>query len=412
MKIAFDVTDLYVAQAGVFFYRFNLIKALLQMDLSPDELFLFDYHPIHGGWLDRPEVDSLQTERSPLYHVQGLRHRKISRLSFMQKPGLHGIARGVDQIFLGPWGWLADKVMARHLADCLGETAVLLASDVVRYTQPGLKTIVTIYDMTTFLFPEYHTEETQAIQREKYRFAQDHADAVIAISESTKQDIIRFLGIEAERIHVVYAGVTPEFRLLPEELVQKTVVKWQLAPQSYILHVGTIEPRKNLVRLIEAYEVVWRKRPLTTPKLVLAGAAGWFFKEVFATIEKLGLEEQVIYVGRVDDADLPALYNGALFLAYPSLYEGFGMPPLEAMACGIPVLTSNGSSLPEVVGEAGVYVEPEDVESIAAGLLLLVEDASLRQELANRGLERAKLFNWQRAAAETTAVYQYVAGIR
>jgi glycosyltransferase involved in cell wall biosynthesis len=113
----------------------------------------------------------------------------------------------------------------------------------------------------------------------------------------------------------------------------------------------------------------------------------------------------------VDDTDLPALYNGALFLAYPSLYEGFGMPPLEAMACGIPVLTSNGSSLPEVVGEAGVYVEAEDVQSIAAGLLLLLEDAALRQEMAKKGMERAKLFNWQRAAEETTAVYTNIVNL-
>jgi glycosyltransferase involved in cell wall biosynthesis len=406
MKVAIDVTDLYVAQAGVFFYRFNLIKGMLQMGFSSDEMFLFDYHPIHGGWLKRPEVDNLQTEQSPLYHVKGLRHRKISRISVMQRPGLSGVAQGIDNIFLRPWGQLAERVMNRQLADCLVGADVLLASDVVRYTQPGLKTIVTIYDMTTFLFPEYHTEETQSIQREKYRFAQDHADAIIAISESTKQDIIRFLGIEAERIHVVYAGVSPEFKPLPEDVVEKTVAKWELVPKTYILHVGTIEPRKNLVKLIEAYDAVWRKRPLTTPKLILAGAAGWFFKEVFATIEDLGLEEQVVYVGRVDDVDLPALYNGALFFVYPSLYEGFGMPPLEAMACGIPVLTSNGSSLPEVVGDAGILVEPDNIQSIAEGLSLLLEDS---QELARKGIERAKLFNWQRAAEETTAVCQQIA---
>lgn len=408
MQIAFDVTDLYVAQAGVFFYRFNLIKALLQTDLSPDELFMFDYYPVHGGWLARPEVDNLQTEQSPLYRVKGLRHRKVARLSFMQRPGLHGIAKGIDAIAGRPWGRLAENVMNGRLAECLGKTAVLLASDVVQYTQPGMKTIVTIYDMTTFLFPEYHTEETQAMQQEKYRFAQDHADAIIAISECTKQDIIRFLGIEAERIHVVHAGVTPEFRPLPEAVVQNVLAKWELAPQSYILHVGTIEPRKNLVRLVEAYERVWRKRPLTTPKLVLAGAAGWFFKEVFATIENLGLEEQVIYVGRVAEADLPALYNGALFLAYPSLYEGFGMPPLEAMACGTAVLTSNTSSLPEVVGEWGLLVEPEHTDSIAAGLQKLIDDTSLRQRLAQGGLQQASQFTWQKAAQDTVNCYQQI----
>jgi glycosyltransferase involved in cell wall biosynthesis len=159
------------------------------------------------------------------------------------------------------------------------------------------------------------------------------------------------------------------------------------------------------VRLLQAYQAVWQRQPQSTPQLALAGATGWFFREVFDKVQALGLTEQVRFLGRVDDADLPALYNGALFLAYPTLYEGFGLPALEAMACGTAVLTSNVSSLPEIVGQAGVYVEPKDIESITQGLRLLLDDNQLRQELVEKGVERAKSFNWRKAAEETTAVY-------
>jgi len=404
MKIAFDITDLYVSQAGVFFYRFNLIKTLLQRDWSQDELFLLDYHPIHGGWLDRPQVDNLQTLQVPLHHVQGLRHRKMTRLSFMRFPGLKQAAHGIDAMLMKPWGQWAENVKNRQLAAALKETDVLMASEVVQYVQPGLKTIVTIYDMTTFLFPEYHTKETLAIQEEKYRFAQEKADAIIAISESAKEDIVNHLDIEPERIHVVYAGVTPNFKPLPIDEVTVTVAKWNLKPNEYILHVGTIEPRKNLVRLIKAYYEVWRKRPLSTPKLVLAGATGWFYKDVFSVIKELGLIDDVIFAGRVDDADLPALYNGALFFVYPSLYEGFGIPPLEAMTCGIPVITSNVSSLPEVVGEASILIDPQDTTELAEAINQLLDDGTKRKELSVASLARAKLFSWEKAARETLAV--------
>lgn len=404
MKIAFDITDLYVAQAGVFFYRFNLIKALLELDWSKYDLFLLDYYPIHGGWLDRPEVDALETPHSPLLHVQGVRHRKIARLSIMKPPGLRQMAQLIDNVLMKSWGQWAKNVMNRELDTALAETDVLFASDMVQHAQQGLKTVVTIYDMTTFLFPEYHTEETLAIQKEKYQFAQEEADAVIAISKSAKEDIINHLGIEAERIHVVYAGVTHNFRPLPAEQVSATIAQWQLTPNEYILHVGTIEPRKNLVNLIRAYYEVWQKRPLSTPKLVLAGIKGWFYKDVFTVVEELGLKNNVYFTGRVAEADLPALYNGALFFIYPSLYEGFGMPPLEAMACGVPVITSNISSLPEVIGEAGILINPQDIADMITAIEQLIDNEPKRNELSSASLARAKLFSWEQTAQKTLAI--------
>ncbi len=408
MKIGFDITELYVAQAGVFYYRYHLLRALLQLEPPNHEFCLIDYYPIHGGWLERPEVETLTAPHARTYHVRGLRHRKLARLWFLQKPGLVQVARGIDSVLSVSWGKLAQQVMANKLTDQLQGVDIFHTSDVLSFAPPGIKTVTTIHDMTTLLFPEHHTQETIALQEEKFRFAREKADAIIAVSESTKRDIVRLLGIEPARIHVVYEGVDPAFCPLPAEVVAAGLAQYDLSPDGYILHVGTVEPRKNLVRLVQAYGAVWRQRPYATPPLVLAGATGWFFREVFDQIEKLGLTEQVKFIGRVDDADLPALYNGALFLAYPSLYEGFGLPVLEAMACGTAVLTSNVSSLPEIVGQAGVYVEPGDVQSITDGLLLLLDDALLRRELADKGLARAKDFTWRKAAEETTAVYAHL----
>ena len=200
------------------------------------------------------------------------------------------------------------------------------------------------------------------------------------------------------------------FRPLPPDFVEMALEKIGLQPKSYILHVGTIEPRKNLVRLVEAYHRVRQEMRPPAPKLVLAGSTGWFFRDVFDRIEALDLKDEVIFLGRVTEEQLPALYNGALFLVLPSLYEGFGLPALEAMACGLPVIASNASSLPEVVAQAGILVDPYDTGALATSIATLVEDAGLRDELSKAGQEQAKKFSWERVAQETIAVYKNVVG--
>lgn len=408
MKIGFDITDLYVAQAGVFYYRYNLIRAMLQMDNPQIEFLLLDYFPIHGGWVSRPEVDALSSPGAVIHHVRGLRHRQLARLWFLQKPVLELVAQGIDKVLLFPYERLANGIRERQLRKYLAGVDVFHSSEVLNYATPGAKTVATIYDMTAVLFPEYHTAQNRALQAEKFRFVQEKADAVIAISESARQDAVNYLGIEAERIHVIYAGVDPAFRPLPAAMVAEVLARHGLRAGDYILHVSTIEPRKNLVRLLQAYHAIWQRQPESTPRLVLAGGTGWFFREVFDRVQALGLAEQVTFLGRVDDTDLPALYNGALFLAYPTLYEGFGLPALEAMACGTAVLTSNVSSLPEVVGDAAVLVDPTDVESIANGLQTLLDNTTLRKQLEWAGQQQAAQFSWEKAAENTLAVYQNV----
>jgi glycosyltransferase involved in cell wall biosynthesis len=406
MRIAFDITALYVAQAGVFYYDYNLIRALLEQDRE-NEYLLLDYSPIHGGWTNPPEIQNLRASKAQVVHCRGLRHRRLARLQLLQRPALWPLAKFVDRVLFWPWAKAAEAVMRRRLTPLLDGVDVFHSSDVLLWKQPGALNVVTLYDLTVLLFPEHHTANTRELLLPKYRFAQEEADVVIAISEATKRDIVNQLGIPAERVRVVYGGVSPVFRPIEDhESVARALAPLGLAAGGYILYVGTVEPRKNLLRLVEAYAQVRRMAPPPVPKLVLAGAAGWQFREVFARIEELGLEEAVVYVKRVPTEVLPALYNGAVLFVYPSLYEGFGLPPLEAMACGVPVVTSNVSSLPEVVGDAGVLVDPTDTQALAEAVISLLGDAGRRGDLAARGPARAGLFSWERAAREMLEIYQ------
>ena len=178
-------------------------------------------------------------------------------------------------------------------------------------------------------------------------------------------------------------------------------------PQRFVLHLGTLEPRKNLARLVEAFARARQQLPECDDlKLVLAGGKGWDYDDIFATVERLGLQEHVLFPGYVADADLPWFYRAATVFAYPSLLEGFGLPVLEAMACGTPVITSAVSSLPEVAGDAALLVDPMSVDALADALVRVLSDAALAGKMRRKGLLQAGRFSWQRTAAETVAVYR------
>lgn len=406
MMIGIDITSLYVAQAGVFYYRYNLVKAMLALNAFEHQFLLLDYYPIHGSWRSPPEVDSLKAPNAEVRHVQGIRQRKLSRLPIVHKLGLRPLAKTIDETVFAPWGLWEKRVKERQLQRHLAGVDIFHTSDVLAYAAPGAMNVTTIHDMTTMLFPEMHLPETREMQQKKYRFSQEEADAVIAVSHSTKRDIVKLLDIEPERIQVVYEGVDPAFRPLPTAAVKARISPLGLQPGGYILHVGTIEPRKNLVRLIDAYHMTRQKLPTMTTKLVLVGASGWLHQEVFDRVAALELEDEVLFLGKVAENMLPAIYNGALIFAYPSLYEGFGLPPLEAMACGVPVITSNTSSLPEVVGEAGILVNPRDTHALAANIMKLLKNPQERERLIDAGLEQARKFTWKRAAEKTINLYQ------
>jgi glycosyltransferase involved in cell wall biosynthesis len=233
---------------------------------------------------------------------------------------------------------------------------------------------------------------------------------VIAISENTRRDVIQHLGVPADRVQTVYCGVDPTLRPAAASEVQAFRQQKGL-PDRFILFVGTIQPRKNLARLVEAFgELTGGRGQLDDVHLVVAGSRGWLFEEVFARVEKLGLQERVHFVGYIPAAEKSLWYNASSCFCFPSLYEGFGLPVLEAMACGVPVVASDSSSLPEVVGDAGLTVPPTDTGALSEALHAVLADPTLHQELSAKGLARAHSFSWTKAARETAAVYRHAWG--
>jgi glycosyltransferase involved in cell wall biosynthesis len=412
MKIALDISVLYIAGAGVFYARYNLVKAMLARQ-STHEFVLLDCFPIPGGWVrnDPPEAKALLATGVELEQVGGLAHRKLAHVGLFHRRSLRPLARGVDRLLDNSWGRLCTRENGRRVQKRLAGVDVFHSSEVLQCSVPGAANVITIHDLTTLLFPEFHTPQVRALQDQKLRFTQTQADVVIAVSESTKRDLEQHLGLDPSRVHVVHNGVDSSFHPLPAEDLVAALSPLGLAPQDYILNVGTIEPRKNLVRLLEAYARLWQTAPRTTPKLVVAGAKGWLYERVFDRVDALGLEDHVIFLGRVESQVLPALYNGARLFVYPSLYEGFGLPVLEAMACGAPTITSDGSSLPEVAGDAAVLVDPHDVVQIAEAMGELLEDAGKCDRLRQAGPKRATQFTWEAAARQTLAIYEGAAGI-
>ncbi len=230
------------------------------------------------------------------------------------------------------------------------------------------------------------------------------ADIIVADSHSTKRDIINYFGIKEEKIKVVYPGVESRFR--PIRNVEEYRLKNNL-PSKMILNVGTLEPRKNVVTLIRAFKKL-KELGFKNYKLVIAGDKGWLYKQIFDEIKSSDLQKEVLFLGIVGDEDLPMLYNCADIFVYPSLYEGFGLPPLEAMACGIPVITSNTSSLPEVIDNAGIMVDPDDVNSLCEAMYNVLKDKELWHNMSNKGLERSKLFSWKGTAKKILEIYDEV----
>lgn len=273
------------------------------------------------------------------------------------------------------------------------------------FTPCRYRNVITVCDMTPLLFPGTHGRMNVWHHRFVLPAILRRADRVITISESSKYDIVRLCGVPDEKVVVTNLAADPAFCSNPPGVPSPLVAG---LPRPYVLNVGTLEPRKNLEGLLRGYAAA---RKLGLPHtLVVTGAKGWGKSRLAATVRELRLEGSVVFTGFVPDADLPHLYAGAEFFVYPSLYEGFGLPPLEAMACGTPVITSNVSSLPEVTGDAALLVDPRSEAELAAAILRLAGDRDLCATLRERGMRRAGLFSWQRTAAETWAVYEDVMG--
>jgi glycosyltransferase involved in cell wall biosynthesis len=260
--------------------------------------------------------------------------------------------------------------------------------------------IVTVYDLSFELYPHgFPALQRQYLSGQTRRSCQ-LARRVVTISEATRDDIVRIYGVSKDKIDIVWPGVSRAFRLLPQEDVDAFRQREQL-PEQYILHVGTIQPRKNLSILLEALVRLDRE----DIQLIIVGGKGWDFEEIYSLVGQYGIEEQVRFTGYVPNADLPFWYNAADLLVFPSVYEGFGLPVLEAMACGTPVVAANTSAIPEVVGQAARLFDAGDLSTLTDHIVNVLDDPQLVATMQDAGRDQASNFTWQRAGEEMDAVY-------
>lgn len=271
------------------------------------------------------------------------------------------------------------------------------------------KVITTVYDMTYKLYPETMDKNNLKRLNDDMEYSVNRADKIITITESSKKDIIKFLDINPSKIEVIYCGVdydTFNKSFLVDEKY-KVRNKYNL-PEGYILYMGTLEPRKNIDSIIEAFALIKKQKDFDNIKLVIAGKKGWLFEDIFNLVDKLNLKDQVIFTDYVDERDKPIIYNMATLFVFPSLYEGFGIPVLEAMASSVPVITSNVSSLPEVAGDAAILVNPKDIEGIAKNMIKILSDDDFKNELVRKGHIQAQKFTWEASAEKLYNVYKEV----
>ncbi len=371
MRIGIDYSAAVWQGAGIGRYTRSLVESLLRLDRENHYLLLYP-----RGFPGRPApfLQHLSSQKKEHPHLQ-LRPLPL------------------DDRWLAIL-WQRARLPLPVELFC-GRLDLFYSPDFVLPPQMTGRRVLTVHDLAFLVHPECAVPSLEWYLHRAVGRAIARADLILADSENTRQDLIRLRGVEPERVQVLYAGVGPAFSPVQDRALLAGVRARYTLPERFLLTVGTIEPRKNLPRLFAALASL--PEPLRLPLLVV-GKRGWLYEETFAAVARLGLEGQVRFLGFVPDADMPALYTLALALVYVPVYEGFGLPPLEAMACGTPVLTSSTSSLPEVVGEAALQVDPADGEAIAAGMRRLVEDAGLRAQLRQAGLAQAGRFSWERSA--------------
>ena len=382
MHVGVEATTLRSQRlGGVWRYTENLIDALGTLPTSHRFSLLF-----LNAFKARARVTPPRV--SPTLRLVEV--QSVSNLLFTYLVPMMPVARGIPTVesFLGP-------VDVFHSVN-----AVLLP-------QRSGRRVVTVHDLTCIDFPRFHPLARRVLFRVGLHRAARLADAIIVPSAATGSDLRRHVGSPRAPVHVVPSAAGTGFAPLAMTEAEPVLRRYGLRLGDYLLFVGNVEPRKNLVGLLRAYDTLRRGRR-RGPALVIAGGAGWKNRAILDAMAASPYTADIRVVGYVPEGELAALMNGAIAFVYPSLYEGFGLPPLEAMACGTPVITSNRSSLPEVVGDAALLVDPESTRDLALAMARLVDEAPLREELRERGLERARAFSWRQTAELTAAVYESV----
>jgi glycosyltransferase involved in cell wall biosynthesis len=380
MHVVLDARYLTRHQSGVGYYTQRLVRALAAID----QVNRYTCVVIRGGpglGVDQANVDSWSTRVSFENHWAG----DLWLLAYLP---LRLSALGTD-VFHGP--------------------AVFLP-----LIKAGYRTVVTIHDLVSFLFPETVPRKYSLYMRLMTRLAVHSADRIIAVSEATKADLHRVLGVPRDKVVVIHEAAGPEFAAVPEpDAVARVIARYGIVPP-YCLFVGNLEPRKNLTHLIEAFALLSARHPPggVAPQLVLAGTRAWLSGGILSAAAARGVTERIVFTGYVPPAELPALYAGAACFVFPSVYEGFGLPVLEAMAAGAPVVASRVGAIPEVAGDAALLVDATRPAAVAEAVEAVLADPGLRAQLVERGRRRVQAFSWETTARQTRAVYTEVHGDR
>ncbi len=374
MKIALNALQVRGAKSGVGQHIACLLEALLEID-STNSYLVFASHYNYFNY----------QFSSPRYQLEiwGSRSKsKTVRLLYEYAFLPCAVRKSKVDLFHGPSNLLPLRKVAPY--------------------------VLTIHDMSYFVDPKRYTRtKVMYWHAVTYRSAR-LADFIITVSAYSKQDILKYLDYPSDRIRVIPNAAHRRFRPIRDRVALEEFRNRYRVTHPYILSVGTLEPGKNLVRVVRAFARL-RREGAGDYHLLLVGDIGWLYHEIFAEVRRLGLKEQVRALGHIPDDDLPLAYNCAELLVFPSLNEGFGLPVLEAMACGVPVVTSNCSALPEVAGDAACLVDPYDEAAIARGMESVLGDVSKREDLVQRGLKRSTVFSWKRTARETLEVYEAIA---
>ncbi len=373
-KIGIDITSAVTQGAGIGRYTRELVSALIELDSESSYALFSAKQPAQ-----LPIPEPVPKAPNVTYYEAPLGERWLYRIWYRLNLPV-------------PVQWFTGRVDLFHSPDF-----------VLPPVRGDIPTLLTVHDLSFLHFPDTFTPALVAYLNKVVPRSVQRATHVLADSEATKRDLITHYRTPPEKVTVLYSGVSDLF--LPEgdkRRLQAVRDKYGIGERPYVFSVSTLQPRKNYQMLIRAFRAVAAKRP---HNLIIAGGKGWLYEQIVAEIARQGLEGRVLLTGFVDDADLPALYGGASLFAYPSIYEGFGLPLLEAMACGVPVLNSNASCLPEVAGDATVQLPPDELQAWSETMLTLLDDATKRASMVAAGFLQARQFSWARAAQQLSSLY-------